>query len=249
MTISTRLWIIYFFLIATTSMHAMQKETNPNLPKYSLVGEIKPTFAVGKITFIKQLWDKTIIFFDNRSKGELFDSSYTQINHMYGPETWCVYNVCKILDDDNNLLIIAQGGTKMALYNETHHGFLQKKDLLMNQKNPFSLWQRSDFSLFIRPYRQDVEINIFPNFEDSLSSLCKTENIAKAVESSYSRDEGTIVPAVWLQGEIISHFSDDMFDLNREQNHFSNTITCYHQTRDGLLFLGHNSAVTIWRLS
>ena len=77
-----------------------------------------------------------------------------------------------------------------------------------------------------------------------------------AVETSYCLNEGTIVPAIWLIEEINNHFSDDMFDLsflNESERdpfiQFTETITCYHKTLDGMLFLGHNQFVTIWRLS
>ncbi len=214
-----RSWCIYFFILATTNLNAMEQ---PLSLRYSLNEMIQPEYATGKITFVKQFFDKTLVIFDDQCHGELFDSDHKSIGKMHTPEiwnksgVWCVY---KTQDSQNNKLIIAQGYNTMVLYNlhKEKQSFLPIRYINGTANFLFTLWQRPDFSLFIRPHYQyvssniDVELTIFPNWDDAQVGLLATAESPIQVETSYCLNEGTVVPTIWYEGSSSIKLKKYMF--------------------------------------
>jgi hypothetical protein len=242
----TRPWIFHFFILATTSLPAMQQK-----PQYHLINAIAPQYAKGKITFVKQFFNGTIIVFDDQCRGELFDSSYKHLCNLWGPEAWCVCNAYKVRDDEGKELIIAQGDDKITVYNlqKSDKDFLFRRCINLNLKNKFSLLQRPDLSLFTRLYPQNIEININPNWHDATTGNCKIGQYSPPIDVSYCHNEGTLVPAIWYKDDHSVWLSNDMFSAPLiSPINMSNSITCYHKTLNGIMLVGHiGGFIGIWQ--
>ncbi len=182
--------IIYVFLLATTSLHSMNNNTNDNqeiledqtqeaLPQYRFVKAINLPYNNNShmITFVKKFPDGSLIAFGKRGLWGLFDASYNLIcadNRIDG----YIHNAYKYKDEHNRELIIVTGEEEMCVTSQRTIWLIHPQEKLFKsqklyprfgKKNEFALHQRADSSLFIElcidRKGRCIILNLFPDWD------------------------------------------------------------------------------------
>lgn len=215
----------FFFILIATSLGAMQQEPIAT-PRYTFVRTVwqnirseGPISPKEMIVFIKQFLDGTIVVFDRGGHGELFDSNYNYLCDLWTSHLPSfVSAVYKIHDNDNNSeLIIAQSDKALVSYNCQNN----KRDTLYGEKlyldvpYSFSLLQRPNCSLFIRPDGKIIERTIFPLWDNMADAPFEVDDFETPVEKIFIRNEGLVVPTDRYRAQRETFgLSDNNFDLS-----------------------------------
>lgn len=262
------LTIVFLAMIGFVDVQAME----PVPEQYGLVHVIKSQQDRREfISFVKEVSDKYLVFFDYSGYGQLWDLTGDPIfiNFLQSVKTGNLVDTFKYLDPDGKLLLVSFDDDYRPLTKKiyVHHiedskSSLNTESLEVNYR--FALLQKPDGGLIIGNKENKSFAEISFRWQDCLYGSGVTEPLQEKMldesklENVFVQNSGEIrnriqlgrswgMPQEYHTIFDTSLLSQELMNEITCGASFASSVLCYHKTKGDMFYCGHDGYVTVWK--